>query len=228
LPSRALALAVASFGVVGLGALAAACSSSSDAASATDAESRTDAGIDAAAVTAYGGPSCLSTCPVDAPTAGAACPTQGAQCEYGEAFNPSCNTIATCLGDTTVGLHWSVQAPSPPPPLGACPAPGAFTCPASQPAAGSACTVRGAICTFDKVVCSCGGAAEAGVGSGSLAWGCESTSCALPRPRIGCGCTAAAECHFGACFGFSAYGASLSCTAATGAWSTTACSDAAI
>jgi hypothetical protein len=129
-------------------------------------------------------------CPAGAPAAGAACPVAGAQCEYGDNPNVSCNVVAEC------GASGWIPAPTP-----ACPS---GTCPASYSGVGqsAACSPSGLDCAYLEGQCNCSVAR----GAAAPTWQCFTAMpkqlCPEPRPRAGSACYAIGTlCDYGACSG---------------------------
>jgi hypothetical protein len=154
-------------------------------------------GNDAAADAGGGG-----ACPSSPPTAGAACPQTGLECEYGTNPNPSCNQIVQC---TNTG--WVDQGNTGCP-AGQCPATYA-----SVPLDQNCKNDNGVVCSYAEGTCTCSFGAPPH--TNGPVWQCfvAKAGCPSPRPDIGTTCTSPGEsCDYGACQG----GIALKCSG--GVW----------
>jgi len=157
----------------------------------------------------------VADCPSVPPADGSACSHPRLDCEYGNDWDPACNTVAQCW---TQG-YWQVTGPSQDPKL--CPTPTGLgpQCPASPPSSGSqTCAPDGTVCVYPAGLCACSeysgpGSADA---SASYLWTCASPdpACPVVRPRIGSACTQEGlYCDYEVC---GAYGGAFSCSG--GVW----------
>jgi len=155
-----------------------------------------------------GGPS-NPDCPASAPAQGSACNKDGLSCEYGNDFNPLCNTIVVCSGAkwaSPVYYGGTRDCPSGPLPTSK---PNPADCAATRGGVpvGTACSSM-STCAYDGSTCFCGAFcpsypvgmpmcnADAGVtmnccDKSKITWHCFDgpNYCAMPRPRIGSPCT---------------------------------------
>jgi len=203
--------------------LAAACGSShvrSDAevrdADGTDAaDVAVDAAVDAAPSTGPEGV-LVDDCPRRAPTTGERCARTRLTCEYGDDWNPSCNTIASCWAGGPLDGTWQVQ----PSEDDGCPTPPDLSagCPAVLP--GGECAESDAslgLCVYGESRCVCN-PFSFGPGEIMYSWQCQAgpleDSCPARRPRIGSACTDdGRSCTYAVC----GVGGGTYCT--DGAWS---------
>jgi hypothetical protein len=157
-------------------------------------------------------------CPTAAPTQDSACSHDGLLCEYGNDFDPLCNTIVVCSGTrwaSPVFFGGAQTCPSKPlPSQSQNPA----DCAPSRAAVpeGNACT-SSSTCAYDGATCTCGSFCpsfpiepppcdDAGKPQGccdksKIQWHCFDgpAYCPTPRPRIGSSCSQeGAECATGA------------------------------
>ncbi len=162
---------------------------------------------------AFGKPgACATPCPTLPPKADDACAPErvGIECEYGELFDPKCNTVARCVANGTLA-RWTIVRPS-----GACPTTAQLqdvVCPSSPfgPERGKACSLDGAMCTYVDGVCGCsGGGGDSGT---DLTWSCAVFTCKGPRMRLGCSCSGALACQHGGCTGTLDHGVDIACNA---------------
>ena len=147
-------------------------------------------------------------CPAALPPQETPCKRNELLCEYGDDYNPLCNTVVVCSsGRWASPIHFGGGAPKcpsqpptvPPNPSDCAASPNAF--PAGTCSSSSTCNYDGASCTCG-VHCSnfpirqrdC--SPDAGVttsccDTSKVTWGCFSGPryCATPRPRIGTACT---------------------------------------
>jgi hypothetical protein len=168
---------------------------------ARDAPSDVDTGRDAPPIApAYGAAgACKTSCPLSAPKSATPCTIAALECEYGESFDPRCNTIARCDGK-----QWTIVAPS------SCPSVAKDACPSSPfgPERGHPCPVEGAICAYSDGMCDCQREGDAGT---DAVWVCATFTCKGPRARLGCACTGALSCQHGGCTGDVAHGVDVAC-----------------
>lgn len=142
------------------------------------------------------------SCPVAAPSAGAACDAPTLECEYGDDLLIKCNTVARCDAN-----GWTLTAPQqegcPTPPPGA-------SCPSSyvQISSGSICDSAQS-CVYAEATCACGPhcgtassipvACEAGT---AFTWQCSAPAAGCPsvRPRLGAACAVdGLDCSYDGC-----------------------------
>jgi hypothetical protein len=164
-----------------------------------------DVGRDAPPIApAYTAPDgCKTSCPPIAPKSAMPCGVANLECEYGDSFDPRCNTIARCTSGA-----WRLIPPS-----GLCPLPDAAKdeCPSSPfgPERGHPCPVEGAICPYSDGVCDCQRDGDAGT---EPVWACATFTCKGPRSRLGCTCTDSLACQHGGCTGELADGVDVVCS----------------
>ena len=105
-------------------------------------------------------PASAASCPSSPPEAGAPCPGPwGLHCEYGDAPQSTCNTVAWCAS----GSGWLVQAPITDPML--CPTALSPACPLNYaialqgglacPLAGSTPGINAPVCVYPEGYCTC-------------------------------------------------------------------------
>ena len=172
-----------------------------DAHQALDSGTKHDAEVDAARDAGHdAGPS--SPCPANVQTAGATCTVNSLACEYGSDPDLDCDTVMTC--ET---LKW-VETVTPDP--SSCSTVNGNACPATlaQVPVGSSCT-SSVSCYYPDARCEC----ASHLPEINLVWSCDipsgTTSCPIPRPRLGSVCTMPnEECDYGACQG----GFNMTCT----------------
>jgi hypothetical protein len=178
---------------------------SGEVAEETSIDAGEDVGRDAPPIApAYGAPGgCMTSCPPIAPKSVMPCAVANLECEYGDSFDPKCNTIARCVSGA-----WKVINPS-----GLCPAanPATDECPSSPfgPERGHACPVEGAICAYSDGVCDCQREGDAGA---APVWACATFTCKGPRSRLGCSGTGALACQHGGCTGDLVHGVDVACS----------------
>jgi hypothetical protein len=167
-----------------------------------------DVGRDAPPIApAYSAPGgCKTSCPPIAPKGAMPCGVSNLECEYGDSFDPRCNTVARCVSGA-----WKIIDPS-----GLCPAPNPATdqCPSSPfgPERGHVCPVEGAICAYSDGVCDCQRASGSDAGGTEPVWACATFTCKGPRARLGCNCTGALACQHGGCTGEIVHGVDVACS----------------
>jgi hypothetical protein len=155
-------------------------------------------------------------CPGALPSAGASCSDDQLACEYGNDPSISCDTVVTCTSGA-----WVVTQPGPSTP---CSDVNPAACPATYADVpqGLSCLTQ-ADCYYPEARCSCDVqcfdlcAVEVDGGPNEKTWACDvppaSSSCPVPRPRMGSACSAAGQtCDYGACDG----NVALECT--DGVW----------
>jgi hypothetical protein len=125
-----------------------------------------------------------ATCPSSPPADGGACSIEALQCEYGNAPQPYCDTVATCTAKT-----WHVVSP---PKGGACLYSG--KCPAAfkdVPVGQSCPDAYPSTCVYPEGGCQpfMGGPVPLDAG-GAAHWSCDQpqNGCPTPRPRLGSFC----------------------------------------
>jgi hypothetical protein len=147
-------------------------------------------------------------CPAAEPAQGSACTKNGLLCEYGNDYNPLCNTIVVCSTDRWASPIYSGgggKCPSSQPIVG----PNPTDCPATREDVpmGTACSTKSK-CSYDGASCYCGAYCpqypvgqmpcnpDAGVtqnccDTSKVQWNCFGGPkyCKAPRPRIGQPCT---------------------------------------
>ncbi len=164
------------------------------------------------------GPRNHPDCPAADPNDGA-CTKDGLVCEYGDDFNPLCNTVRVCSGTrwgSPIVYSNRPKCPSVTPTV----KPNPSTCAATRAAVpvGQACTPQGAAdsgansCHYDGSTCTCEAFcesypvrmpdcdADAGItqhccDTTKIAWHCFDGPklCTSPRPRVGSPCTTEGE-----------------------------------
>jgi hypothetical protein len=166
---------------------------------AEDAPTDSSPVVDAGEGSEAGDAGASSSCPASPPPYGEACSPSGLECEYGDAVQLLCNTVATCTA-TGWQVMAGVQAACTPPSAdgGTCPATFAQV-PADQP-----CVPFLLTCAYPNGICYC---TIDHTGS-PLIWTCfPTTGCPYPRPRLGAPCTTEMlQCDYSTC------GASVRCT----------------
>lgn len=140
-------------------------------------------------------------CPPSAPTLGTSCSKDGLYCEYGDDFNPECNTVVICTGNWGSPISYGGGPEKPkcgaPPPK---PGPNPSACPASADSAGQTCGAGGTVCNYPGKQCTCQiDCPQYPVGhecpDAGTTWVCLNRvdSCSTPRPSVGSPCTAQQE-----------------------------------
>ncbi len=140
-----------------------------------------------------------ASCPANLPGDGAACASEGIECEYGANAQPNCNTVAVCTNNA-----WHVRSPAP----GGCVLPPPKSCPKSfkDVPVGQGCfSSYPSVCSYPEGTCGCevssGGPFPADA-SGAARWFCDApkTGCPMPRPRLGASCTPdGLQCDYSPC-----------------------------
>jgi hypothetical protein len=153
-------------------------------------------------------------CPSAQPSSGGACSKNGLLCEYGDDYNPLCNTIVVCSsGKWASPIYYGGGSKCPsggPPSL----PPNPIDCPGSRDVVseGSSCTTKRS-CKYDGSTCSCGVACsnypirmpdcnpDAGITTSccdttKIVWSCFDgpAYCKPSRPRVGTACTSGETC----------------------------------
>lgn len=144
-------------------------------------------------------------CPTTLPAEGTSCKKDQLLCEYGDDFDPRCNTTRVCSSGTwasPVTFGGRPTCPSTPPAVG----PNPPMCPATRASVptGTLCT-GSTSCTYDGSTCFCGrycpsypirqpdcdGGVTVGCCNATVQWNCFDGPkfCPQPRPRIGSACT---------------------------------------
>jgi hypothetical protein len=142
-----------------------------------------------------------AVCPESAPDAGSACSTEGAYCEYGDAWwDVSCDTVVECTGGAwqTAAVSEETCFPAPGANPGSCPA-----SPSTIPD-GAPCRVPGLACYYGLgAVCACSIPGGPGESDGGSEWSCgPDPGCPSSRPRLGAPCTGNQICEYDDASGF--------------------------
>lgn len=184
------------------GAVASACSGkiATEAPTDADAGAATDSGITPRP----------SACPATLPAQGTPCTKDMLLCEYGDDYNPLCNTVVVCSTDRWASPIYFGGGPAKCPSTVPTVPPNPPGCAANRNAVpvGLACTDTSTSCNYDGSTCSCGVHcpefpirqpdcdADAGQTTGccdttKVTWQCFDGPkyCTQPRPRIGAACT---------------------------------------
>jgi hypothetical protein len=154
-----------------------------------------------------------SGCPVEAPTAAAACEKEALLCTYGEEPRPECRTSAICSGGT-----WIVN-----PPLCAQPPPG--ICPPAVPPNNEVCPSDGVVCTYaDGTICGCTTCVAGPCMPPPPIWSCgpPPAGCPTIAPNAGTACAEEGQsCTYGNPCGLS--GVVAFCTQGSWIWEIVPC-----
>lgn len=141
-----------------------------------------------------GSPSCPAAVPAD----NSACTIEALQCEYGNAPQPMCDTMATCTNKA-----WHVSYP---PKGGSCAVQGRCPPTYKDVPQGAACAdAYPSICTYPEGTCGCepfmGGPVPLDAG-GAAHWSCDApkAGCPATRPRLGSSChPEGMQCDYSPC-----------------------------
>jgi hypothetical protein len=184
-----------------------------DASTSADALAYDAARADTATSTGISG-TLVPDCPTTVPVNGSTCRNPAVDCEYGNDWNPRCNTVARCY---TQGF-WQVNLPSTTP--STCPTPSGLNpgCPPTPAQATGACSPAGTACAYSSGLCVC---TKYDLNPGSRdastyeQWTCAApdSHCGAARPRIGSACKQEGlECDYQIC---GSYGGDFLCTSGT-------------
>ncbi|MEO6420771.1 MAG: hypothetical protein ABIP39_15270, partial [Polyangiaceae bacterium] len=151
-----------------------------------------------------------TACPATLPEQGTPCTKDKLLCEYGDDYNPLCNTVVVCSTDRWASpIFYGGGGPTKCPSTGPTIPPNPPGCAATREAVpDGTCTDTSISCNYDDSVCSCGVHcsnypirqpdcnADAGQTTNccdttKVTWGCFDGPkyCTEPRPRIGAACS---------------------------------------
>lgn len=150
-------------------------------------------------------------CPAALPAQGTACTKNDLLCEYGDDYNPLCNTVLVCSsGRWASPIYFSgpAKCPSVPPTV----PPNPSNCAATPEALPTGTCSSASNCNYDGAQCSCGvhcpnypirqrdcdpdaGVTTSCCDTSKVTWGCFDGPhyCKTPRPRVGSPCTTEKE-----------------------------------
>ncbi len=168
-----------------------------DAAAGSDASAPSDSGLGTRP----------AECPAALPQQQTACTKNELLCEYGDDYNPRCNTVVVCSSGrwaSPIFFGGSGKCPSQPPTI----PPNPSDCAASANAVPAGACSSSSTCKYDGATCTCGvhcsnypirqrdcdpdaGLTTSCCDTSKVTWECFSGPhyCTLPRPRIGAACT---------------------------------------
>ena len=163
-------------------------------------------------------------CPASQPALRSACATDDLSCEYGDDFNPACNTQLHCGGGTWNTANYGGGGrgcPTSGPPKDLPPPPNGAGCPTTVPSGACSGTASCHYGSSLETECDCGPVCQSyPVGhceDAGVDWRCgptpkKTTICPVPRPRLGEACTKEGDsCRVGPAHGETCEESSIDC-----------------